>query len=228
MLDRLESIVRDGGALFRAEGEILLAMLRRSLLISSVILAAGVLVLIALAGLAVAAAAALAAEIGWVWALVLMSTCLLTAGTATIAMSQRWLHKALQRSAMPTGPRRRAAIASGNLREEIGMDTDDQKTSHTNGSSTAPPQNKSWQETAAEFVAENPGAVLGGLFAAVSLVGPVRSVRLLSRGMMLAGLASTVLKEVSEKAAEHAAAEAAGPTAGPKPAPVDPPVSASV
>ena len=55
------------------------------------------------------------------------------------------------------------------------------------------------EDKIASAIAKNPGPIIGGAFAVVALVGPMRTVRMLSRGMMLAGVLSSVAKRFDEQ-----------------------------
>ena len=73
-----------------------------------------------------------------------------------------------------------------------------------------------WKEAVAKTIADHPGVAVGAAVCVMALFGPGKSLRLLSRGMMLAGIASN-LKDVlgEEQGAAGDSARAASPGAAP-------------
>ena len=182
-------------------------------MIGGVILLGGAGVCLAIIGLLVAAGIALASELGAAWAIGIVSLALLVLATATILGSKLWL-------------RHSAATCRRGIEQRI-----DQAESELKGNAPTHLQNASAgkhsvvpgdsggvrperdgaegptdvKQRVAECIAENPATTAGGAFALLALVGPMRSLRLLGRGVMLAGLASRVHRELraNETGAVH-------------------------
>ena len=196
LFDRLSEIVSAGGDLFRAESEILVERARGSLLGAAVVLGLGTVATIGGLGVLVAGTAWLAGTIGWISALAIVSGFVLVIGALGTMIAARRVRDETKRSAASDEARRLSYQARLLLTEGTTMDD------RTHAES-APPQStrNDVVERVTEYVTKNPHVVAAGAFAVLSVLGPGRTLRLISRGTMLAGLANSLYQQ--SKASEH-------------------------
>ncbi len=198
MFDRIASLAAGSGQLLRVEGQMLLSQARKGLIFGGVAILGGLAVVAALAGLVVAAGIALAQSFGIVWGIAGVSLVVLAFGLAVAAFANRRLAEATRPSSVPTelrlqeeeSKRLLAGEQPAGGRERAAMS---QPTPRPSEQPSA-----TWQDKVAGFAVENPGVALGGAVAVVALVGPWRTLKLLGRGAMIAGLASSAIKEATE------------------------------
>ncbi len=218
MFDRLEDMMTGGGEFVRAECTMLLVQLRRSVFWGVVAVFGGLALLLALVSLLIAGAAMLAQQTGWIAALAIVAGVGLLGGAAMVYWALGKLKSATAREAMPVTQRLRAAEAksqiSGQRSEEDSMSNEQQRTNPQH----RPPEEANsltdhWQERIAEAVTKNPMAAASGAFALLALLGPGRSVKMLGRGMMLASLAASVIKQTTDDQGEQTSG--GGPTRAP-------------
>jgi len=209
MLDRLKSIATGTADLLRVEAEIAIDRARRTSAWVVVAAAAIVFTAVGLAGLLVAATAALALAIGWVAALGSVSALVLVISCGITALAVSKMNAATKRDELPASMIERSAHArrkiagheptGGEMRASSHPDPQDRsRASH--GAHSDPFQPK---EVVAEMIARNPGIALGGIAAVAALLGPSRTIKLASRGMLLAGLAAKVGKHTGTSSQRH-------------------------
>ena len=188
----------------------LLSQARKGLMYGGVAILGGLAIVAALGGLVVAAGIALAQSFGLVWGIAGVSLVVLVFGLAVAVFANRRLAEATKPSSVPMELR---------VQEEESkrlMAGDDRVGGRENSSHAADSQRPSeqpsatWQDKVAGFAVENPGVALGGAVAVVALVGPWRTLKLLGRGAMIAGLASSAIKEMTEAGREPRGADGDG------------------
>ena len=213
MFANLRTIVSAGGDLFRSEGTILLERFRRVALLSGLFALAALVLVAAALALSVAATAALAAEIGWIPALAIASTLALCFSIAALLYIRRAMTQQLRRSEMPLEPRTASVIAKQEITDALpGTDSDGDSAGRPESPATPDTDDPDLTARVTRFITDHPAEIAGGAVAVLGLIGPVRSLRLLSKGVMLAGVAQSISRQM------HAAAEAAdGQGAGKSP-----------
>ncbi|MFG0241502.1 MAG: hypothetical protein ACF8R9_01820 [Phycisphaerales bacterium JB054] len=223
MLSNLRTIVSAGGDLIRSEGTILAERLRRIALWSGLVALATLVLLVAAIAISVAATAALAAEIGWIPALAIAGSCALMLSIATLLYARRAMTRQLRRSEMPLEPRTTSTIARQEIADalpgtEPGTEPDAESASNSQTNGTAGPTDGDLAAKVTKFIADHPAEIAGGAVAVLGLIGPVRSFRLLSRGVVLAGIAQSIVKQMGNTetaeapgAEQHASQSAAPP-----------------
>lgn len=212
MFANLRTIVSAGGDLFRSEGTILLERFRRVVLWSGLFAAAALVLIAAAVALSVAATAALATEIGWIPALTIAGACALGLSIAALAYARRSMTRQLRRSEMPIEPRTTSILAKQEIADALpGGEPDAAADGGDDGepASGCPADEQDLAAKVTKFVTDHPAEIAGGAVAVLGLIGPVRSFRLLSKGVMLAGIARSISKQMSA-AADAAEAPAAG------------------
>ncbi len=190
LFDRLSEIVSAGGDLFRAESEILVQRARASALGAAVVLGLGGVAMIGALGVLVAGTAWLSQSIGWIGAVAVISGLMLAVGGVGTLVAARRLKEESERSAASDEARRLSYQARLLLTEGSTMND------RTHAES-APPQSTKDDvvERVTEYVTKNPHVVAAGVFAVLSVLGPGRTLRLVSRGSMLAGLANSLYQQ---------------------------------
>lgn len=192
MLDQLASITSGGGRLLRAEGEMLLLQARRACAWGALAILGVLGVCLGLLGVLTALTAAFAQEVGWIWATAAASGVIACAGGVVILTAKVRMRRSTDIAAMPDTVRSRAADARREMAGEPTLEEAEAERQRPEG------EDESWQDKAVRFAMENPGLAAGGAFAVVAILGPWRTMRMVSRGMMLAGLASNLLGKVGE------------------------------
>ena len=228
MFSRLASIGLGSGRLLRAEGEGLLRRAQLSIVWAGAAFIGGVVLTVGVVAMLVAGTAWIAGQLGWVPAVAIVGAAVLIAGLVLLAVSRAALRKAVRRQSVPMQARMDSEIARMQIKGDDPMS--DFKSDHTGGHNAGPNQQDDWQDKAAEFVTKNPGIVVGGAICVIAAIGPFRSLKMLSRGLMIAGLASSLKDKLGEQngtangtvngTTQHAADPYAGHTrSGPAPAP---------
>jgi len=201
MFGRLTQILKGSGELVRVESELALSKAKASLARLAVVSVCGFVGLLSVIGLLIAATAGLAAELGWITALALISGSSLILAVSIAFITSYLMHKSAKESRERTRLRREEAAAKSEISGDKGMsESSDQgpragEPASTDGTSA---EQESWEQKAATYVVENPGKVASGAFAVLAVLGPFRALRLLSRGMMVAGLVSSASKELEK------------------------------
>lgn len=202
MLWRLKELFDGGGELIRAEAELAMNRLKRGLLAAVLLLAALAVAVLGLGVLLAGLTTALAAETGWIAALcivgaVLFVLALLAAWPVLQMMRNPYLHDRLS-----TNPVIRAAESRHQMSDAINPSV-----SKEEATGLPPPERRTesmptdlegMKNAAVDFVTRHPAAVASGAFLALSLIGPFRAVRMISRGLAVAGLATTVIESMRE------------------------------
>lgn len=231
MLWRIRELMDGAGDLLRAEIDLAAQRMRQGVA-AGILLAAAIGVgLLGLAGVLAGVTIAVADAIGWVGGLLAVGLLLLAVGVVAAWPIVSRLNAATEPA---PNPRRRAAASKRQMSDAVDLSVSKDEAKRRSG----PPgregrggpdrsdQGKSGRErpgaepgepsdspvhAAAEFAARHPMAVAGGAILVLSAVGPHRTFRLVSRGMALASLASTVIDAMKDEAPEHAANGRAGP-----------------
>jgi len=219
MLSNLRTIVSAGGDLIRSEGTILAERLRRIALWSGLVALAALVLLVAAIALSVAATAALAAEIGWIPALAIAGSCALMLSIATLLYARRAMTRQLRRSEMPLEPRTTSKIAKQEIVDALpGVDPEAESASNSQTNGTPGGADDDLAAKVTKFITDHPAEIAGGAVAVLGLIGPVRSFRLLSKGVVLAGIAQSIVKQMGTAdsaeapgAEQHASQSAAPP-----------------
>lgn len=195
--------------------------MRRSLLWGAAALASGLVFLAGCGVLFAALMLALAEVIGWPASLSIGGLLLAAVGCASIGLSLRLLHQRTERLAMDARDRSQAALAHAQLKGQPPMASLDRADVGTPPALTSPPHadlhgprgarpdagsaasgntsDESWQDRVAEAAVKHPATIAGVAFATFSLLGPGRTLKLISRGALVAGLASSVVQKLDER-----------------------------
>tara|TARA_R110000782_G_scaffold53205_7_gene113431 strand:- start:9975 stop:10817 length:843 start_codon:yes stop_codon:yes gene_type:complete len=222
MLWRFRDLFDGGQDLLRAEAQLAVRKVRRSLMAALVLaLAAGVALigfLVLLAGVGVA----LAREWGWVWSLTAIGAGLLVLGLIAAGVISGRL-RAIGESDTGPGPKEKARQSKEQMSDAVDP-TVSKEEAHPESKSRGPNRGpkgeadnplEELKAAAIEFATRNPMAVAGGAFAVASLIGPGRAVRMVSRGLTVASIAASVLGKLGEDEDEPERTAAASPRPGP-------------
>lgn len=204
MIDRISEVTTGLVELARAEGELAIARARASILQLAVVVMGLTLATISIAAVLVAATWAIASELGWISALAIIGSAGVVLALSLIAISSR-LPRWMQRNEDKRAALQRANKATLQIEGRSPLDPDQQteeqpvqSESNTETSAASGEQSKSLQSRLLTAVLENPGAVAGGAMTVVALLGPSRTLRLIGRTTMVAGLASSALDKLKE------------------------------
>lgn len=221
MLSNLRTIVSAGGDLIRSEGTILAERLRRIALWSGLVALAALVLLVAAIALSVAATAALASEIGWIPALAIAGSCALILSVVGLAYVRREMTRQLRRSEMPLEPRAASMLAKQEIVDALpGGEPDAESASNSRTDGTPGGADDDLAAKVTKFITDHPAEIAGGAVAVLGLIGPVRSFRLLSKGVVLAGIAQSIVKQMgtAETPDAPSAQQTSRGTAAPQPA----------
>lgn len=203
MMWRVRELLEGGGELLRAEAEIAAERLRKSML-DALLFGAGLAFgLIAALTLLAALAIVLAEEVGWAGSLGIIG-----GGLFLIALIAALPAMSRLRNGEPRrrpSPRVRAAESREQMADAANPNmtrTEALGEPEPAGSVRIPADIDELKAVATEFVTKHPAAVASGAFLALSLIGPFRAVRLISRGLAVAGLAATVVEAVKAEKEE--------------------------
>lgn len=196
---RAKELLEGSGELLRAEIELASKRLRR-VLVDSILLVAGLVVAATGAGILLAAGGmALATEMGWTLSLTIIGGGLL--GLSLIS----WAIVTVRRSADHPQTLKEETVVEGEVSPEAQAEEakERMRNAATPGDDRAnkpagPPDVEQMASSAVEFVAKNPALVGSAAFLALSLVGPGRMLRLVSRGVAAAGLASSLIEALGK------------------------------
>lgn len=191
MLDRLRDIGVGTGRLLRAEGDALVTLGRRSAFWSAVGGLGGVVLVAGAAGLLTALTAGLSLLVHWIIALAIVSAGLSAAGLAVITMAKNRLRDQTSRESLPIETRMLAEAA----RTQISGNTPQADSAATTAGQSSDAE--TLKDRAAAFVAQHPAAVGGGAALALAAFGPWKTLKLFSRGMLLASVANKVHDQMS-------------------------------
>lgn len=204
MIDRISEITTGLLELARAEGELALAKARTTILQLAVIAMGLTLATISITAILVAATWAIANELGWIAALAIVGS----AGTVialTIVTLSAMLSRSNQRSDAAESAMQRANQATLQIEGKSQIDPDPERPeqlgadpSDRTQASQSSDAHSSLKGKILEAVLEHPAAVAGGALTVVSLLGPSKTIRLIGRTTMLAGLASSALDKLKE------------------------------
>lgn len=210
---RAKELLEGGSELLRAEVELASRRLGRMLADSLLLLGAVVLALVGVGVMLAAGAIEIAEAIGWSWALLIVGGAL--AGTGLIV----WLAvAAARRDGVAHVPGERLAAERLSPKEEIAEAKDRLHNAATPGMDpefAPPPAARDGRDAGtkvADFAMKNPVLTGSAAFLLLSLLGPGRTVRMVSRGIALIGLAGTVMDKLNEpKVAGNPVAGAGSP-----------------
>lgn len=204
MIDRISEVTTGLVELARAEGELAMARARASILQLAVVVMGLTLATISITAVLVAATWAIASELGWIAALAIIGSAGVVLALSLIAISSR-LPRWMQRNEDKRAALQRANKATLQIEGRSPLDPDQQSeeqpvqsASNTEASAASGDQSGSLQSRLLTAVLENPGAVAGGAMTVVALLGPSRTLRLIGRTTMVAGLASSALDKLKE------------------------------
>ncbi len=204
MIDRMSDIVSGVCELARAETEILLVRARTTLIQVAIIVTGLVIATLSVTALLVALTWTLANEFGLPIALTIVGAIGLTIALGVFLTLSAISKRIADRESERRNAEIRAEAASAQIKGEEDMDTDkpqrpslnpsDQNQGSKNSKADSP---GSLEEKILGAVMENPGLVAGGALTVISVLGPMRTIRLLGRTTMLAGLVSSALSQVT-------------------------------
>ncbi len=214
LLDRFQDLLEGGGELFRAEAELAGKRVRRA----SVGLAGlGLGVLIAVSGIAVVMAGVtirLAELWGWPLALAAVGLVQVAAGCGVWLVSSARLNKrdVLEEAEAKLGgegeadqntPRDDAEEAKERMKDAVTPGSTGQS-----GAAESPTEGlEHLKASAIEFAAKNPVVTGSAALLVVSLFGPRKTIRLVSRGVAAAGLAASALDAFAKQSGDEGASE---------------------
>jgi hypothetical protein len=196
---RLGLIVERGTDLLEAEGRLALRSAERAAATAAATAAAYIgLALVGAAGLLAllaAAAVGLAEVIGTAWSLAAVGGACLVIMCIGIVIVRALLRPPPAETRTFEQLKAEADYQESAFKEAIRGDAEPAPAVSANGAS---PSQGSGLRAAAESFLSTPTAVAGAVFAAVSILGPVRTVRLLTKGAAAAGLAATLTSSVRD------------------------------
>lgn len=220
MLLKLGNMLKGGGELLAAEGAAIVHRARHLGLAGVLGFAAVAAIGLGLAGLLVAAGAGIAHQIGWIWAVAILSSIVVIFGGVVFLVARSQMKRAVRHGPVSTEILARKQKAHDMIK---GNDPDAlDEAPHPEVAFGQPPNGArpdghdasqgDWKEAVAKSIADHPGVAVGAAVCVMALFGPGKSLKLLSRGMMLAGIASN-LKDVlgEEQGAAGNSARAASP-----------------
>ncbi len=216
LLWRAKEILEGGGELLKAEAELASVRLRRALVGSFIVLCFMLLGFIGLLIVLGGGAILLAAQIGW-------GRSLLTIGLGLVfAAGLTWIVHWRSRSIDESVP---SLDRHGQIDQPPKVDAQEAKERMSDAMHEEPETsaNKNplggmdgLKDDAIEYAMRNPTLVGGAALLAISLIGPGRSLRMLSRGVAAAGLVRTAIDAIAED--DDGSADAASkPATGGKP-----------
>lgn len=203
MLWRIKELFDGGGELIRAEAELAANRLKRGLLAAILLVAALAVAILGLGVLLAGLTTALAAQTGWIAALCIVGGILFLIAAVAAWPALNTLQRPFSRGEHDTHPVIRAAESRNQMADAINPSVSKQE-----AKGLPPPQRRTesintdldqLKDAAVEFVSKNPAAVASGAFLALSIIGPFRTIRLLSRGLAVAGLVTTVVDSLNEQ-----------------------------
>lgn len=194
MFFRVQELFQGGGELLKAEAEMAARRMRRAAITSAMI---AVAVLIALVGLGVLIAggtAALARDTGWPGALAITGGAVFAIGLIVFLFARPASLPSEELGETDMNPSEKAAEAKEQIRAALDPETTDPQIDPTQ-----PPDFAQLRDAAIDYVMKNPAAVASGALLALSVIGPGRAFRLVTRGAALAGLASTIMQQMKDQ-----------------------------
>jgi len=204
MIDRISEVTTGLVELARAEGELAMARARASLVQLAVIVMGLTLASISIAAVLVAATWAIGSELGWISALAITGSAGVVLALSVLAISSR-LPRWIQRSEDKQAALQRANKATLQIEGRSQLDPDQEKekesvqpTRDTSANTSGEEDSESLQGRLIRAALENPAAVAGGAMTVVALLGPSKTLRLIGRTTMIAGLASSALDKLKE------------------------------
>jgi hypothetical protein len=213
MIDRISEITTGVLELARAECELALAKARTTLLQLALIVMGLTLATISISAMLVSATWAIADELGWIAALAIVGSAGAVIALTIITLSAM-LVRSTQNSEATESAMQRANKATLQIEgksqlaadldrpDELKADHTDNTQSGRTNSDKSPSEHASLKGKLLEAVLEHPAAVAGGALTVVSLLGPSKTLRLIGRTTMLAGLASSALDKLKESDAQ--------------------------
>lgn len=202
MLWRISQLFSGGGDLLKAEAEIAAKRMRR-VAITGVVVAIGLLaaligLLIALAG----AAVALAAEIGWAGSLAVVGAFVLILGIAiALAARKKKIDEEPPAKGFHMPPEVEATHAKSQMRDAVDPHEHNPNEPHAarqQAHAGSLPDFNAIKDKVVDFAAKNPAAVASGAFLALSIIGPFRTFKMITRGAALAGMAATAVEHLKD------------------------------
>lgn len=206
MLWRFRDLFGGGQDLLRAEAQLAVRKVRRSLVAAGLLAFAAGVALIGLLILLAGVGIVLARELGWVASLGVIGGGLLFVGLGAVFIIAERLRD-LGEPASGPGPKEKARQSKEQMSDAVDPSVSKEE-AHPEasgpGAGARSPDDgdgRSLEDLAAaaiDFAARNPMAVAGGAFAVASLIGPGRAVRMVSRGLTVASIAASVLGKMVE------------------------------
>jgi hypothetical protein len=199
---RLKELFDGGGELIRAEAELAMNRLKRGLLAAVLLLAALAVAVLGLGVLLAGVTTALAAQMGWITALCLVGAVLLLLSLLAAWPALQTLRNPFSHDELSTHPVIRAAESRNQMADAVNPHVSKEQVQGLpepeRTGENFPPDFEGMKNAAMDFVSKHPAAVAGGAFLALSLIGPFRTVRMISRGLAVAGLATTVIEAMRD------------------------------
>ncbi len=202
MLWRIKELLDAGGELIRAEAELAMNRLKRGLLTAVLLLAALAVAMLGLGALLAGLTTALAAETGWVTALCIVGGVLLVLALLAAWPALQALRNPFSRDELSRHPLIRAAESRNQMADAVNPNVSKVEArglpQPERRPEASPPDAEGMKNAAVDFIARHPAAVASGAFLALSIIGPFRAVRIISRGLAVAGLATTVVEAMRD------------------------------
>ncbi len=220
---RLKELIDGGGELIRAEAELALNRLKQGFLAAVLLFAALGVAVLGLAVLLAGLTTALASQTGWIAALCIVGGTLLLLALLGAWPALQTLRKPFSQSETSKHPMIRAAESRSKMADAVNPDVSKQEAQGLpqpdKSSDPFPPDIDGMKNAAMDFASKHPAAVASGVFLALSVIGPFRTIRMISRGLAVAGLATTVIDAMRE---EHDPdRRSSGPSGNPPPRAAD-------
>lgn len=221
MFDRLRQIGLGAGELVRAEGRLLLARARRSLLLSGLIALSGLAIIAGLAGLLVALGVLLSTVMHWGLALAIVAAVVLLVGGGALWAASRRVRRDLKREHLPVELQMQAQHAKERIAGTINPPPPPPEQPMP-----GEPEPRSVQDRVAAFVASHPAIAAGSAMLTLAAVGPGRTLKLAGRGLLVASLVEKVREQFERQQHAHPTHTQASERDGvpPSPHPSAPPI----
>lgn len=194
MFFRVQELFQGGGELLKAEAEMAARRMRRAAITSAVIALAVLIVLTGLGVLIAGGTAALARETGWPAALAITGGTVFAIGLVVFVAARPATLPSEAPGEPDMNPSDKAAEAKEQIRAALDPDT-----TPPPADPDQPPDLAQLRDAAIAYVVKNPAAVASGALLALSVIGPGRAFRLVTRGAALAGLASTIMQQIKDQ-----------------------------
>ncbi len=198
---RMKELLEGSGELLRAEAELASMRFRRMLVGSVLVLLGGTIALAGLASVAAGIAVEIAGRLGWSAALVIVG------GGVTLLCLIGWLIAATAGGRSPESIEEQIFPETNSAKAEARQAKARMADAATPGPTTVPPpggesviheQVEEIKNHAVRFASHNPLLVGSGALLVLSVIGPSRTLRMISRAAAAAGVVGTIIEMLGD------------------------------